>query len=216
MKNIVNLFSLLTILFSLLLLNSCVVDKSESAVGLTLIPPASITNQVNLDIRGGIKNTTEKDKKYDVTIYWDKETEDSKLYETTVNVKAGKVDCVKYILSTQNRVGQHSVILVVEDGVNVYKMQKPIEVLDSSIRSTQKIEGAFIGFYHWSEQEGKMWNPTIKNLTDNQWKEVVHSMNKLDMNIIVIQESFRNQYYVGKHTIEQDGYQGKAFYPSIF
>lgn len=214
MKNIVNLFSLLTILFSLLLLNSCVVDKSESAVGLTLIPPASITNQVNLDIRGGIKNTTEKDKKYDVTIYWDKETEDSKLYETTVNVKAGKVDCVKYILSTQNRVGQHSVILVVEDGVNVYKMQKPIEVLDSSIRSTQKIEGAFIGFYHWSEQEGKMWNPTIKNLTDNQWKEVVHSMNKLDMNIIVIQESFRNQYYVGKHTIEQDGYQGKAFYPS--
>lgn len=55
MKNIVNLFSLLTILFSLLLLNSCVVDKSESAVGLTLIPPASITNQVNLDIRGGIK-----------------------------------------------------------------------------------------------------------------------------------------------------------------
>lgn len=214
MKNIVNLFSLLTISFSLLLLNSCVVDKSESAVGLTLIPPASITNQVNLDIRGGIKNTTEKDKKYDVTIYWDKETEDSKLYETTVNVKAGKVDCVKYILSTQNRVGQHSVILVVEDGVNVYKMQKPIEVLDSSIRSTQKIEGAFIGFYHWSEQEGKMWNPTIKNLTDNQWKEVVHSMNKLDMNIIVIQESFRNQYYVGKHTIEQDGYQGKAFYPS--
>lgn len=214
MKNIVNLFSLLTILFSLLLLNSCVVDKSESAVGLTLIPPASITNQVNLDIRGGIKNTTEKDKKYDVTIYWDKETEDSKLYETTVNVKAGKVDCVKYILSTQNRVGQHSVILVVEDGVNVYKMQKPIEVLDSSIRSTQKIEGAFIGFYHWSEQEGKMWNPTIENLTDNQWKEVVHSMNKLDMNIIVIQESFRNQYYVGKHTIEQDGYQGKAFYPS--
>lgn len=214
MKNIINLLSLSTILSSLLFLNSCTVDKSESAVGLTLIPPASITNQVNLDIRGGIKNITEKDKKYDVTIYWDKETEDTKLYATTVNIKAGEVDCVKYILPTQNRVGQHSVILVVKDGTNVYKMQKPIEVLDSSIRSTQKIEGAFIGFYHWSEQEGKMWNPTIKNLTDNQWKEVVHSMNKLDMNIIVIQESFRNQHYVGKHTIEQDGYQGKAFYPS--
>ena len=59
-----------------------------------------------------------------------------------------------------------------------------------------------------------MWNPTIKTLTDGQWKEVVTSMNKLDMNIVVIQESFRNQQYVSNHNIEQEGYKGKAFYPS--
>ena len=34
------------------------------------------------------------------------------------------------------------------------------------------------------------------------------------MNIVVIQESFRNQQYVSNHNIEQEGYKGKAFYPS--
>ena len=51
-------------------------------------------------------------------------------------------------------------------------------------------------------------------MTDSNWRELVHSMNKLDMNIVVIQESFRNEEYVGKHNIEQEGYQGKAFYSS--
>ncbi len=214
MKKVSYVFSLLAVLSGFLFLYGCSVDKSKSEVGLTLIPPAPITNQVNLDIRGGIKNMSDKDKKYQVTIYFNNETEVDKLYSTSVDIKAGDVACVKYMLFTQDKIGKHSIILVVEEGSNVYKMQKPIEILKSPIRSTQKIEGAFVGFYHWSEQEGKMWNPTIKNLTDNQWKEVVHSMNKLDMNILVIQESFRNQDYVGKHPIEQNGYKGKAFYPS--
>lgn len=212
MKRIIHLY-ILAIVMLVFLLGSCT-DKSQSEVGLTLIPPSTITNQVKLDIRGGIRNTTEKDKTYEVSIYWDEESKAALLYSATVSIKAGKSDCVKYILCTQDRVGKHTVILVVEDGVNVYKMQKPTEIIESSIRSTRKIDGAFVGFYHWSEQEGKMWNPTIKTLTDGQWKEVVTSMNKLDMNIVVIQESFRNQQYVSNHNIEQEGYKGKAFYPS--
>ena len=34
-------------------------------------------------------------------------------------------------------------------------------------------------------------------MTDNQWRELVRSMNKLDMNMMVIQEVFRNEQYVG-------------------
>ena len=51
-------------------------------------------------------------------------------------------------------------------------------------------------------------------MTDNQWRELVRSMNKLDMNMMVIQEVFRNEQYVGKHSTNVDNYQGKAFYPS--
>lgn len=213
MKRTMYLHALAVALVSLLL-SSCEVDKSKSEVGLTLIPPSTITNQVKLDIRGGIRNITAKNKTYEVSFYWDEESEDAKLYEESVNVQAGKSACVKHVIPTQDKVGQHTVIMVVDDGFNTYKMQKPTHIIASDVRSTRRIDGSFVGFYHWSEQEGKMWNPIIKNLTDEQWKETVHSMNKLDMNIIVIQESFRNQKYVGDHNIEQDGYQGKAFYPS--
>lgn len=212
MKKNMYLHTFIVVLFSILL-SGCT-DKSKSEIGLTLIPPSTITNQVKLDIRAGIRNTTEKNKSYKVAIYWDKETEATMLHSTTVSLGPGKSDCVKHVIPTLDRVGKHTVILVVEDGVNVYKMQKPTEIIGSSVRSTRKIDGSFAGFYHWSEQEGKMWNPIIKTLTDEQWKETVHSINKLDMNIIVIGESFRNQKYVGNHNIEQEGYEGKAFYPS--
>ena len=201
-------------LSSIFLLNSCKTKINKSEVGLTLIPPASISNQVDLDIRGGIKNMSEKDRIYKVSIYWNEETENAKLYSTAVNIKAGQSNCVKYTFPTKDKIGCNDVILVVEDESNTYRIQKPIEIMQSEVRSTRQIDGAFIGFYHWSEQEGKMWNPIIKSLTDEQWKELIHSMNKLDMNIVVIQESFRNQHYVGKHNIEEDGYEGKAFYPS--
>lgn len=212
MKNLFLTFLLLQI--AAFLLNSCDDKMHSSEVGLTLIPPGTVTNQVNLDIRGGVKNQSGTEKNYNVSFYWNKETKETLLYSTDINLKPWSVECVKYMLPTLNRIGNHTIILVVDDGKKKYRVKKHIRILDSSIRSTQKIEGAFVGFYHWSEQEGKMWNPIIKKLTDDQWKEVVCSMNKLDMNIIVVQESFRNQEYVGKHKIEEEGYKGKAFYPS--
>ncbi len=51
-------------------------------------------------------------------------------------------------------------------------------------------------------------------MTDDQWRELVHSMNSLEMNMNVIQEVFRNEAYVGKHCLTVDNYTGKAFYPS--
>src|SRR5437773_968926 len=82
------------------------------------------------------------------------------------------------------------------------------------MRSTKKIDGAFMGFYHWSETEGKHWNNDLKKMTDNQWKELVDAQHNLQMNIIVMQELFRNQMYVGEHSIEKEGYKGLAYYPS--
>lgn len=48
-------------------------------------------------------------------------------------------------------------------------------------------------------------------MTDSHWGEMVRAMDKLNMNIIVIQEVFRNEEYAGKHSVNVTNYTGKAF-----
>ena len=194
---------------------SCKTTKTEnSQVGLTLIPPTAITNKVNLDIRAGIKNTSEVEQSLEIILYWDSEKQENILHKASLNLTAGQADYIKFSMPTHDKVGKHKVILSVKGKNFSERKEKEIEVLSSDTRSTKKIGGAWISFYHWSEQEGKNWNPAIKTMTDEQWREMVRSMKELGMDIIVIQESFRNQEYVGKHQMEKNGYHGKAFYPS--
>ena len=201
-------FLLLFSLFTLVAL------RAENKVSLTLIPPGKITNKVDLDIRGGIVNESAVQQTYQVSLYWGKEKKDALLYETTVTLPAGKSETVKVVISTKERVGKHKVIFKVADADKIYRKTKDIEIIESDIRSIQQISGAWAGIYHWSEIEGKHWNQDIKKMTDDQWKEMMRSMNKLEMNMVVIQEVFRNEEYVGKRTSTIDTYAGKAFYPS--
>lgn len=201
-------FLLLFSLFSLVSL------QAENKVSLTLIPPGKITNKVDLDIRGGIVNESASQQTYQVALYWNKENKDALLYETVVTIPAGKVETVKVVIPTKDRVGKNKVIFKVANEGKAYRKTKDIEVIESDIRSIQQISGAWTGIYHWSEIEGKHWNQDIKKMTDDQWRELIRSMNKLEMNMVVIQEVFRNEEYVGKHTTNVDNYVGKAFYPS--
>lgn len=186
----------------------------ENNVSLTLIPPGKITNKVDLDIRGGIINKSDQQRTFEVSIYWGREKRNTLLYESSVTVSAGKSETVKIVVPTKQRLGKHKVILKVTDGNRTYRKTKDIEVVESDIRSIQQISGAWAGIYHWSEIEGKHWNKDIKKMTDEQWKELVRSMHKVEMDMIVIQEVFRNEQYVGKHNTTVDSYAGKAFYPS--
>lgn len=186
----------------------------ENNVSLTLIPPGKITNKVDLDIRGGIINKSDQQRSFEVSIYWGREKRNTLLYESSVTVPAGKSETVKIVVPTKQRLGKHKIILKVTDGNRTYRKTKDIEVVESDIRSIQQISGAWAGIYHWSEIEGKHWNKDIKKMTDEQWKELVRSMHKVEMDMIVIQEVFRNEQYVGKHNTTVDSYAGKAFYPS--
>jgi hypothetical protein len=202
------------LLFSIQLLSCTTQNEKAAAISLTLIPPTTITNKVDLDIRAGITNSGSESESFDVIFYRNDETEANVLFQTRIEVPANGAEYVKFVMPTVDRVGKNTIILKVQHDDFVVKKEKIVDVIDSDVRSTKAIGGAWISFYHWSEEEGKNWNPEIKKMTDAQWKEMVGSMNELGMNIIVIQESFRNQEYVGKHTIEKTGYKGKAFYPS--
>lgn len=197
-------------LFSLL----CVLSaQAEDQIGLTLIPPGKVTNKINLDIRGGIVNKTSAQQTYQVSLYWGKENKSALLCDTTLNITAGKSDMVKVVLPMKDKVGKHKVILKVAEGSKVYRRTQEVEVINSDIRSIQQISGAWAGIYHWSEEEGKHWNQDIKKMTDDQWREMIRSMHKIEMNMVVIQEVFRHQAYIGS-TTTVDNYPGKAFYPS--
>lgn len=188
---------------------------AKDGISLTLIPPSTITNKVDLDIRAGLRNEEQQAKVVEVRIYLQSEKPESLLHFSKKEIPSGKAYEVKHVLPTTNLVGKNRVILTVKDGKKTYREVKEIEVLDSDIRSTRLIDGAWAGIYHWSETEGKHWNKDIQKMTDAQWGEMVQAMHKLKMDIIVIQEVFRHEEYVGKHQTTVDNYAGKAFYPSV-
>jgi hypothetical protein len=198
----------------LIILQSCKQKAPDPKIMLTLVPPSLITNKVDLDIRAGIQNKDKSRLEITVAFYLNDQRIENLLYQTETSVPGDSSATVKFTMPTVNHIGDNKIIVVVKgDGVE-QKAEKAIRIIASDTRSAKTIGGAWISFYHWSETEGKMWNPVIKQLTDNQWKEMVSSMHNIGMDIIVIQESFRNQEYVGNHSAEKDGYKGKAFYPS--
>ncbi|MBR1873160.1 MAG: hypothetical protein IJ795_08140 [Bacteroidales bacterium] len=78
---------------------------------------------------------------------------------------------------------------------------------------------AWAGLYLWSEQEALHWNKDIRMLTAEDWKGIVRSMHHLGMDIIVIQELFRNQKYVHAHDMTAETYPGvfndPSFHPQV-
>lgn len=188
--------------------------RNKPEISLTLIPPSPVTDQITLDIRAGIRNNTDVEKSLTVTFYLNKEKSRAILHQQKITIAPQSVSSVKFPWATKNNVGDHKIILVTKSNDQTLRMERPIQIVTSAIRSTKKIDGAWINFYHWSEAEGIFWNSEIKKMTDRQWGELINAQHSLDMNVIVVQEVFRNQEYSGKHTIDQDGFKGHAFYPS--
>ncbi|MGI6047970.1 MAG: DUF4434 domain-containing protein [Petrimonas sp.] len=200
------------LLFVLVLSNFSFAQKNR--IGLTLIPPNLVTNKVDIDIRAGIVNYESQSHDFEVYIYLNKEDKESLLHYSKPHIKANSGHKVQVILPTSDKVGMNKVILKVKSDEKIYSEIKEFEVIESDTRSTRQIDGAWAGIYHWSEIEGKHWNKDIAKMTDAQWQELVRSMHSIEMNMIVIQEVFRNEEYVGRHSLTVDSYAGKAFYPS--
>lgn len=199
---------------SILIISPFLVSAQKNRIGVTLIPPSPVTNKADIDIRAGIINCESQPQEFEVYIYLNKEDKKSLLHYSKPHIKANSGHKIEVLLPTFDKVGMNKVILKVRSDKKTYSEIKEFEVIDSDTRSTRQIDGAWTGIYHWSETEGKHWNKDIAKMTDAQWRELVRSMNNIEMNMIVIQEVFRNEEYVGKHSLTVDNYAGKAFYPS--
>jgi hypothetical protein len=51
-------------------------------------------------------------------------------------------------------------------------------------------------------------------MTDTDWRELVRGMHAIGMNVIVNTMLFQNFTHYDRHSMETDGYPGKAYYPS--
>ena len=181
---------------------------------LELIPPSPMTSKVTVDIRAAVENHGDAVRQYSVSLYLDQESAATLLHAEKVKIKARGNAGIYYRHSTERWVGRHHVILVVTSASGRARVSRELEVIPSNVRSTRTIDGAWVGLAHWSEEEGRYWNSTIRKLTDADWREQIEGMHGLGMDTVVIQESFRNQAYYGKNTISRTGYKGLAYYPS--
>ncbi|SEF62002.1 DUF4434 domain-containing protein [Parabacteroides chinchillae] len=221
MKNIVKTLQCI-IMLVLLAMAGCTGSTNNQTAGvskdtrasLTLIPPSPITKNVKLDIRGAVWNESPADRKYKISVYMDNVDKASCLHTEEKEVPAGGNTGVRFWLDTEKYIGNRNIILVAESGNEVKTMIEPLTIIDSKIRSTRRIDGGWFEFYHWCENEGHFWNKDIIKLTNAQWAEMMKGMHDIEMDIVVIQELFRNQKYVGQHDMDKTGYTGFPYYES--
>jgi hypothetical protein len=186
----------------------------ERGARLELIPPSPVTNQVVLDIRGAVENNGDSGQQYALSLYLDRESRSTLLHTEVVKIAARGNAGIYYRYFTESLTGRHRILLVAASRKRKFRATRDVEVLPSKVRSTGTIDGAWVGITHWSDEEGRHWNSTIRKLTDADWRQQIEGMHAIGMDTVVIQESFRNQEYYGRNSISSTGYQGLAYYPS--
>ena len=140
-------------LLTLTILASC--SRESDYVGLSLIPPGTITDKVNLDVRAGIVNKGSSTESYDIYMYLGEPADDNLLLNESVTLNPGENYQSKYLLKTERMIGKNEVSLkIVTSGGKEISKESEFEVVKSDIRSTRLIDGAWAGLYHWSEEEG--------------------------------------------------------------
>lgn len=194
--------------------NQVRIGGDETKISLTIVPPSPVTNKIKLDIRGAIWNNAPDPVKYKVSFYIDRPDDKNCFYNKEVQIQPGKNEGVQYWLDTEKYTGNRKIIMKVQSHLGTHTLTDSVKIIDSEIRSTKRIDGSWFEFYHWSEDEGRFWNKDIIKLSNSQWGEMIKGMHGIDMNIVVIQELFRNQKYVGKHNMESTGYTGFPYYHS--
>lgn len=187
---------------------------SKNNFKMTLVPPGPCSEKIKLDIRTALLNDQNSAKKVNLAVYLDEPKKEKLLYNKTGTVQGREYFNVRFQWPALGFAGKHKIIAKAEIENEIITAESDIEIVASDTFSLRQIDGAWTGITHWSEREGRLWNDDIKKLTDADWREIVRGMNEIGMKIIVVQEVFRNQVYVGKHNIEKEGYKGNAYYPS--
>jgi len=180
---------------------------------LTLTPPGPVTDQVTVEVRGAIHNTTGEDLALTITLVL---PDGSTGAQATVTVPVGGVHGLTARWPTAGSAGPQTFRLQ----AGAWSVEHTLDVIPAATRGSGLIGGAWVGIVHWSEGEAAYWNDCLRTFTDDNWREMVRGMHRVGMDLIIIQETWRNQTYYGEHyhtmTVEnyRETFAGKAFYPS--
>lgn len=92
--------------------------------------------------------------------------------------------------------------------------QLPYEIVHTGVASTCMLDGCWISIRHWSPDESRLFRDGLENMTDDDWKQHVYSMNRIGITTVLIQNVFDSRHYVNRHNMTADTYDGEAFYDS--
>lgn len=187
---------------------------AKPAVSLTLIPPSPVTDRIELDIRGSVRNDAGVARTFDLALYLDEETPERRLHQAALTLAPESAAGFKFRWPTQGHAGGHRVILAAQSGDAMLRTERPIVVMASDVRSTCRLGGAWVDLYHHDEGEGAPFNAELGRMTDANWRELVRAMHATDQNLLVITMMFHNFTHRTKHDFTPETYPGKAYYPS--
>ena len=187
---------------------------AKPTISLTLIPPSPVTDQIVLELRAAVWNEGASARTFEIAFFLDRAEEPSELYRETVSIEPNAAKGVSFRWPTKGQVGKRRILVTAVSDQQTLRCERSLEVIASDVRSTRRIDGAWVDIYHFSEAEGKYFNAELGKMTEDQWHELVRAMRDVKMNVLVNTMLFQNYIHYGEHRIEQEGYQGKTFYPS--
>jgi len=173
-----------------------------------------VTDRIVIDLRGAVWNRADEPRKYDVTIVLAGESGDAMLHREQLEVPPKAVGGVALRWPTEGRAGPYRVRMTAKSGPKTLRVERPLEIIDSPVRSTRTIDGAWVDIYHHDPRTGALFNDELARMTADQWRELVRGMHAVGMNTIVNTMLFQNFTHYGEHAIETEGYKGRAYYPS--
>ena len=181
---------------------------------LTLIPPSPVTDQITLDIRAAVWNDSDLPKRFSVALYLDEAKPGNRLHEASLDVGPNRPAGLRFRQPTRGLAGAHRILLVVREGEKTIRTDRPLKVIASDMRSARRLGGAWVDLYHHDPAEGKPFDEELGRMSEAQWRELVRAMHEADQDLLVITMMFQNFTHRGRHKIEAEGYQGRAYYPS--
>jgi hypothetical protein len=189
-------------------------NRAKPVIAVTLIPPSPISERTMLDIRAGFRNDRGTTLSCEAEIFLDQESPSNRICKESLDLPSNSARAIRCRWPAAGKAGKHEVVVRAVIGGEVQTVSAPVLVLPSGAPSTRRLGGAWVDLYHHSEDEGRPFNEELARMTDAQWRELVRAMHETDQNLVVITMMFQNYAHRGKHRIEAEGYQGRAYYPS--
>ena len=88
-----------------------------------------------------------------------------------------------------------------------------MQVIDTGVRSTRLLDGAFVDIVHWSASEGTPFNEGLRRMTAADWGGQIADMAVAGIRTATLQALFINNMYPDTAPT-CDNYPGVALYPS--
>ena len=139
-------------------------------VSLTTVPPSPVSERVPLDVRAGVWNESNARAVYAVRFYLDAQTPENLFHEEKLEVAAKSCAGVYARRPMVGLAGTHKILAVVSGTEDSRTVSRTVEVVAANAPSLGVIGGAWIEFYHWSGEEGRPWNETVKQMTAENWR----------------------------------------------